>query len=96
MTPPAIAGTAPGATGGANGLVLYVREGCHLCDAFLVDLELDPDLPGARAMPELVDVDGDPTLALEFGLRVPVLVLAGRVLCEGRYDSARVRGALQV
>jgi len=41
-------------------------------------------------------VDGDPVLAAEFGLRVPVLAVAGQVVCEGRYDSPRVRDALRV
>lgn len=74
--------------------VLYVREGCHLCDMFLV--ELAQDLGPSGASPAIVDVDGDPGLAMEFGLRVPVLAVAGRVICEGRYDSPRVRQALQV
>jgi len=77
-----------------RGPVLYVREGCHLCDMFLVELE--QDLGPSLASLALVDVDGDPGLATEFGLRVPVLALDGRVVCEGRYDSPRVRVALQV
>jgi len=74
--------------------VLYVREGCHLCDAFLV--ELMQDMGSSCSSLSIVDVDGDPGLASEFGLRVPVLAVAGRVVCEGRYDSPRVREALQV
>lgn len=76
------------------GPVLYVREGCHLCDLFLI--ELAQDMGPSYATLVLVDVDGNPALAAEFGLRVPVLALAGRVVCEGRYDSPRVRDALQV
>ena len=56
----------------------------------------EQDLAPARAALTLVDVDGDPGLAVEFGLRVPVLTLAGRVVCEGLYESPRVRDALQV
>ena len=84
----------PLVTGEARRLVLYVREGCHLCDVFLVDMGLD--LGSTSAPPTIVDVDGSPALAIEFGLRVPVLTLAGTVVCEGRYDSLRVRDALQV
>ena len=83
-----------GVGGGTGQFVLYVREGCHLCDIFLVELEQDL-APGQPAI-TLVDVDGDPALAVEFGLRVPVLTLSGRVVCEGRYESPRVRSALQV
>jgi len=91
-------GVTAGATagiGGDNGqLVLYVRDGCHLCDIFLVELE--QDLAPGQAKLTVVDVDGDPALAVEFGLRVPVLTLAGRVVCEGRYESPRVLSALRV
>jgi hypothetical protein len=84
----------PDVSGEASGLVLYVREGCHLCDMFLIDLELD--LADTGTLPAVVDVDSDGALAMEFGLRVPVLTLGGKVICEGRYESPRVRDALQV
>jgi hypothetical protein len=76
------------------GLVLYVREGCHLCDDFLVELGVDlgPSVERVR----LLDVDRDADLAVRFGLRVPVLELDGIVLCEGAYDGAGVRAALGV
>ena len=72
--------------------VLYIRDGCHLCEQFLVDLSLD--------FPELLDtlstsdVDTDPALAATYGLRVPVLAAAGFPVCEGRYDRAKVGAAL--
>jgi hypothetical protein len=73
-------------------LVLYVREGCHLCEQFLLDLALD--FPTVLASLQTVDVDTDADLAAAYGLRVPVLAAAGRDVCEGRYDRARVREAL--
>ncbi len=75
-------------------LVLYVREGCHLCDEFLVDLSLE--LGPAVSSVEVADVDRDSELAARYGLRVPVFEVAGQVACEGRYDAARVRRALRV
>ncbi|MGI9245831.1 MAG: glutaredoxin family protein [Steroidobacteraceae bacterium] len=72
--------------------LLYVRDGCHLCDQFLLELGLD--FPALRASVETVDVDADPALATAYGLRVPVLAGAGGVLCEGRYDRAEVAAAL--
>ena len=74
--------------------VLYVRDGCHLCEQFLVELSLD--LGPAVEVLQVVDVDRDADLAVRFGLRVPVLEAGGRVLCEVVYDAARVRQALQV
>jgi hypothetical protein len=77
-----------------SGLVIYVREGCHLCDQFL--LELTVDLGVAAEQLRVVDVDDDCDLATRFGLRVPVLEARGVVLCEGVYDGAGVRRALRV
>ena len=74
--------------------VLYVREGCHLCEQFLLELSLD--LGPAVEVLQVVDVDRDADLAVRFGLRVPVLEAGGVVLCEGVYDAPRVRQALQV
>lgn len=73
-------------------LVLYVREGCHLCDQFLLDLTLD--FPSLQPVVRTVDVDTDPDLAASYGLRVPVLAAAGQAVCEGRYDRPRVAAAL--
>ena len=73
-------------------LVLYVREGCHLCEQFLLDLALD--FPALHAVLRTVDVDTDPGLAATYSLRVPVLAAAGSAVCEGQYDRARVGAAL--
>lgn len=81
----------PVATGPVS-LRLYVRDGCHLCEDFLLQLSLD--LGASRDGPAVVDVDREPDLAARYGLRVPVLEAAGEVVCEGRYDSKRVREAL--
>jgi hypothetical protein len=73
---------------------LYVREGCHLCEEFLLALSLD--LGAGFEDLAVVDVDRDPELALRFGLRVPVLEAAGVVVCEGIYDRSRVRESLRL
>jgi hypothetical protein len=75
-------------------LELLVRAGCHLCDEFLLDFSLDH--PARLPQIALRDVDSEPALAAEFGLRVPVLRRDGRVACEGRYDRDEVAAALQV
>ena len=80
--------------GPPGGLVLYVREGCHLCEQFLLELSLDLG-PGIERL-QVQDVDRDVDLAVRFGLRVPVLELDGTILCEGIYDETGVRQALGV
>ena len=76
------------------GLVLYVRQGCHLCDQFLLELALEFG-PAIECL-SVHDVDQDTDLAVRFGLRVPVLELGGQVICEGVYDGPGVRRALGV
>ena len=73
-------------------LVLYVRDGCHLCEQFLLDFSLD--FPQAAAALLVRDVDMEPAWAIEYGLRVPVFSAAGIVVIEGAYDSGKVRQAL--
>jgi hypothetical protein len=77
-----------------SGLVLYVRQGCHLCEQFLVELSVDLGPEFERL--QVLDVDRDADLAVRYGLRVPVLELDGVLVCEGFYDGAGVRRALRV
>ncbi|HWJ06079.1 MAG TPA: glutaredoxin family protein [Steroidobacteraceae bacterium] len=76
----------------SDGLVLYLRQGCHLCEQFLVEFSLD--FPARFASLRTADVDADPGLALDYGLRVPVLAVGGTVVCEGLYDRGKVEAAL--
>jgi glutaredoxin-like protein DUF836 len=54
-------------------------------------------LPGAAGIPvEVLDVDADPKMRARYGHKVPVLLLAGELVCHGRLDPGEVRRALQV
>ena len=67
---------------------LITREGCHLCDEAL-DL-----LHELGVEPELHDVDADDQLLSQYDWRVPVVVVDGRVVAEGRIERGRLRKAL--
>ena len=69
-------------------LVLVTRRNCHLCDEALAILH---DL---GAQPDLADVDSDDRLFDQYDWRVPVLMLEGRVVAEGRMTQDQVRKAL--
>jgi hypothetical protein len=69
-------------------LVLYGRDGCHLCDQ--MSEELDECLRG-RVPVRVVDVDSNPALCERHGLKVPVLELDGEELCHGRLDASTAR-----
>ena len=68
------------------GLVVLSREGCGLCEQMLLELA---DLERARSVPKVtvVDVDSDAELARQFGLKVPVLLLNGSVICHYTLNS---------
>jgi len=68
-------------------LVLVTRKGCHLCDQALEILrELGHE-------PELADVDAEAGLHDLYDWRVPVVLVDGEVIAEGKIDrSALERG----
>jgi len=73
--------------------MLYTRRGCHLCDAardMLVAVA-----PAFAAETPSCDVDTDPVLERLYGSRVPVLVVDGAVLLEGRFDEGDVLRAVR-
>lgn len=61
-------------------LLLYYREGCHLCED-LASL-IYRGWPAQAARLTWCDVDTDQEWRLKYGHRVPVLVMDDRVLCE--------------
>ena len=69
-------------------VVLVTRQGCHLCDEALRLLQ---DL---GVQPEITDVDSDDGLYDLYDWRVPVVLLDGRVVAEGKIDRDQLRRAL--
>ncbi len=68
------------------GLVVVSRAGCHLCDDMLSELAV---LESAGSIPTvtIVDVDSDPALERQYGLKVPVLLLDGSAVCHYTLNS---------
>ena len=70
-------------------MVLYRRQGCHLCE------ELEHQLRRIRGSWSLslteVDVDSDPELRTRYGDRVPVLEAPdGEEICQYFFDEDRL------
>jgi glutaredoxin len=68
---------------GANrrlNVVLYTRNGCHLCD------EAQKMLSELGISPTLVDIDRDPNLCKRFDACVPVVEIDGRIRFRGRVE----------
>lgn len=74
-------------------VVLYSRPGCHLCDEARVVIEAER----ARTPFDLEDVDvsTDDALELEYGIRIPVVLVDGRELFEIRVDPAAFARAVR-
>ncbi len=68
------------------GLVVLSRESCGLCHDMLQALA---ELERSQAIPTVtvVDVDSDTELQRRFGLKVPVLLLDGAVICHYTLNS---------
>jgi glutaredoxin len=65
-------------------MVLYTRQGCHLCEDALQSLEAARLRHGFRL--SIVDVDSDPQLVHEYGEQVPVVTVAGKVRFRGQVN----------
>jgi glutaredoxin len=66
-------------------VVLYTRDGCHLCDdaqQMLCDFGL---------VPRLVDIEGDNALRARFDTCVPVVEIDGRVRFRGKIEPRLLR-----
>jgi glutaredoxin len=69
-------------------VVLYTRQGCHLCEEALGLLQKH----GLR--PDCVDVDLDPELCERFNASVPVVEIDGQIRFRGRVDPRLLRRLL--
>ncbi|HTU89341.1 MAG TPA: glutaredoxin family protein [Gemmataceae bacterium] len=64
-----------------RNVVMYKRQGCHLCEQAWQQLE--EARQRYRFQLAQVDVDGDPQLVREYGECVPVVVIDGKVRFRG-------------
>lgn len=69
-------------------VALVTRQGCHLCDQALRMLQ------ELGAEPQLLDVDADERLFELYDWRVPVVLLDGAVVAEGKIERRQLERAL--
>ena len=70
-------------------VVLYTRQGCHLCDDAAAMLHRH------GLHPTSVDIDVDPELREQFDTCVPVVVINGRERFRGRVNETLLRRVLK-
>ena len=76
-------------------LTLLTRAECELCEQLLAELTM---LRTRAPIPpvEIIDVDSDPLLARRWGLKVPVLLYEGALVCGARLDAAELLRLLRL
>ncbi|MBW3576830.1 MAG: glutaredoxin family protein [Actinobacteria bacterium] len=70
---------------------VYTREGCRLCE----EAEDRAAAEARGAIVRLIDIDQDPELQARYDIRVPVVVVDGREVAEGRLEPGVVRQAIR-
>jgi len=70
-------------------VVLYTRQGCHLCD------DAHALLVAHGVAPTCIDIDQDTALRERFNECVPVVEIAGKVRFRGRVDAVLLRRLLR-
>ncbi|RLS32272.1 MAG: glutaredoxin family protein [Planctomycetota bacterium] len=71
-----------------RSVLLYSRSGCHLCE------EAEDLLAHHAPDAVVIFVGSDDALVRRYGLRVPVLVIDGREVAEGRFTEEELIRAL--
>ena len=66
-------------------VVLYTRQGCHLCH------EAEQLLVSYGLRPRLIDIDAEPELRARFDTSVPVVEIDGQIRFRGRMDEVLLR-----
>ncbi len=70
-------------------VVLYTRQGCHLCD------DAQALLVAHGVTPTSIDVDQDADLRERFNECVPVVEIDGKIRFRGRVDAVLLRRLLR-
>jgi glutaredoxin len=70
-------------------VVVYTRQGCHLCEQAWAQLDQARRDHGFAL--DTVDVDTDPDLVSRYGGCVPVVLVNGRVRFRGRVNPVLLR-----
>jgi len=74
-------------------LILLTRPDCGLCETFYA--ELAAAFPDIAPRLRIADVDWSEDWRARFGLRIPVLVSDGAVICEAVFDEGRMRAWIE-
>ncbi len=74
-------------------LTMYTREGCHLCEDMLQELNYRRESQAFTL--HLVDIAGKPELESLYGTKVPVLTHAGEEICNYYLDGVAFQACFE-
>ncbi|MDO9410045.1 redox-sensing transcriptional repressor Rex [Patulibacter sp.] len=74
-------------------VVVFLRDGCHLCADALADLEVLREQEPFTV--RTVDIERDDRLHARYLERIPVVAVAGEELCDFAVDAGRVLSAVR-
>ena len=63
----------------ASRVVVYGKEGCHLCDDVEAEIRSLAEFGGSLTV---VDIEKDPALKTRYWMRIPVVMVGGREVFE--------------
>ncbi len=73
-------------------LIVYYREGCHLCEQMVASLfQLQEEL---KYEIRQIDIDNDPLLRDKYNVDVPVVMFKNEVIFYHFFDETELRKAL--
>jgi glutaredoxin len=73
----------------SHRVVLYTRQGCHLCD------DAKKLLESHGLAPATIDIDADPALRERFDTCVPVVEIDGQIRFRGRVEPVLLKRLLR-
>ena len=74
----------------SRAVLLYMKPDCHLCEiarGWLEDFAADLDQFAPLTLDE-IDIRRDPAVFDEYRYRIPVILVDGTIVAEGRMDDA--------
>jgi len=74
-------------------VVLYARDGCHLCDEAREVIERVRRTAAFTFIE--IDIETDDALVRDYGIRIPVVAVDGEELFEISVDPAALRAAVE-
>ncbi len=75
-----------------RSLVVYSRDGCHLCDEAA---ELLHGYSAYLPVVQEIDIDADPALRSRFDVEIPVVEFDGKVRFKGRVSEVLLRRLIE-